>query len=225
MLFTEGTTALISFRPSQVLPTDTSMSPLNDEAWDAWSPNELALRLREATLPWYVAGGWALDVWHGTQTREHEDLEFVVMRNDADYFRSILRGIDFFAVKNGTIEYLPPTARLPSDVWQLWGGDMRQGCWRVDMMIEPGTRDLWIYKRDQTIRMARSEAVRVSTTGIPYLAPINVMLFKAKHCRKKDHRDFEFSRQYLSFEEKEQLIFWLSKLHPGHEWIENLRID
>ncbi|WP_083469150.1 nucleotidyltransferase domain-containing protein [Methylobacterium variabile] len=201
------------------------MSPLDDEAWDAWSPDELGQRLREAVLPWYVAGGWALDVAHGKQTREHEDLEFVVIRDDVDHFRALLRDLDFFTVNNGKIEYLPPSASLPGDVWQLWGGDMRRACWRVDMMMEPGTPDLWIYKRDQTIQMARSDAVHVSETGIPYLAPINVMLFKAKYCRKKDQRDFNFFRNKFSTEEKEQLLVWLNELHPGHEWIEHLQIS
>ncbi len=196
------------------------MSPLDDEAWDAWSPCELRQRLRGATLPWYVAGGWALDVWHGTQTRPHEDLEFVVLRKDANHFRAILHDVDFFTVKDGAIEYLPPSADLPSDVWQLWGADRRQGCWRVDMMMEPGTPDLWIYKRDHTLRMARSDAVRVSHAGIPYLAPIIVLLFKAKHYREKDRNDFDFCRKRLSAQERHQLTIWLKTRHPGHDWIE-----
>lgn len=31
---------------------------------------------------WAVAGGWAIDLSLGEQTREHEDLEIVVFRND-----------------------------------------------------------------------------------------------------------------------------------------------
>ncbi|TNC14111.1 amino acid transporter [Methylobacterium terricola] len=200
------------------------MSPLDDEAWDAWSPHELGRRLREASLPWYVAGGWALDVWHGRQTRQHEDLEFVVIRDDAHHFRAILRDLDFFTVKDGIIEYLPPSAAPPSDVWQLWGGDMRQGCWRVDMMMEPGTPDLWIYKRDQTIRMARSDAIRVSETGIPYLSPVHVMLFKAKHRREKDREDFNLCLTKFSNKDRAQFIELMSELHPGHEWLEKLKI-
>ncbi len=53
------------------------------------------------------------------------------------------------------------------------------------MMMESGTPDRWIYKRNRTIQTARSDAVRVSEAGIPYLAPIQVLLFKAKYCRKK----------------------------------------
>ncbi|KTS38873.1 amino acid transporter [Methylobacterium indicum] len=200
------------------------MGPLDDDAWDAWSPDELGRRLRGARRPWYVAGGWALDVWHGRATREHDDLEFVVLRDDADHFRAILHDLEFFTVRDGILEHLPPSAHLPGDVWQVWGADMQRGRWRVDMMMEPGTPDRWIYKRDPTIEMARSAAVRVSKAGIPYLAPINVILFKAKYRREKDERDFEIARQEISAAEREQLIAWLDVLHPGHDWIETLRI-
>ncbi|WP_425358733.1 nucleotidyltransferase domain-containing protein [Aminobacter aminovorans] len=44
------------------------------DAWCAWHPTELARHLTGVSLPWCVVGGWALDLWHGHQTREHEDL-------------------------------------------------------------------------------------------------------------------------------------------------------
>ncbi|MFG5119961.1 nucleotidyltransferase domain-containing protein [Methylorubrum sp. POS3] len=199
------------------------MTPLDDDAWAAWSPRELGQRLRNAIHPWYIAGGWALDIWHGRQTREHEDLEFVVMRNDANYFRVTFNELDFFTVHSGAVEYLPPSAKLPSDVWQLWGADMRQGCWRVDMMMESGTPDRWIYKRNRMIQTARSDAVRVSEAGIPYLSPIQVLLFKAKYCREKDQKDFDLSLPKLSAEERQQLTIWLDDMHPGHTWITKLQ--
>ena len=49
--------------------------------WDAWSPAELARRLAGVTAT-YVLAGWALDRFHGRQTREHEDLEIGVAAED-----------------------------------------------------------------------------------------------------------------------------------------------
>ncbi|WP_455975446.1 nucleotidyltransferase domain-containing protein [Methylorubrum populi] len=200
------------------------MNPPDENAWDAWTPHELRQRLREVIVPWYVAGGWALDIWHGKQTRVHEDLEFVALRHDADRFRNILCELDFFAVKDGIIEYLPPSVPVPSDVSQLWSGDIQRGVWRVDLMIEQGTPDLWVYKRNQAIKMARSDAVRVSEGGIPYLSPLIVVLFKAKHRRDKDRADFELCLPKFSAGEKEQLIIWLNDLHPNHEWLTPLQM-
>ena len=49
--------------------------PIDNPVWESWHPAQLATLLREVTAPWYVAAGWALDLFCGQQTREHEDLE------------------------------------------------------------------------------------------------------------------------------------------------------
>ncbi|MDR6670997.1 hypothetical protein [Rhizobium sp. 1399] len=58
--------------------------------------------------------------------------------------------------------------------------------------------------------------------GTPYLAPANVLLFKAKYRREKDERDFEAALPKLNFQEKLDLRLWLEALHPEHEWIARL---
>ncbi len=90
------------------------------------------------------------------------------------------------------------------------------------MMVERGTPDIWAYKRDPSIQMPRAAAVRRSERGIPYLAPANVLLFKAKHRRAKAERDFEAALPKLSSQEKLDLRLWLEALHPEHEWIPRL---
>jgi hypothetical protein len=32
--------------------------------------------------PWWIAGGWALDLFIGDQTRAHEDLDVGILRRD-----------------------------------------------------------------------------------------------------------------------------------------------
>ena len=46
--------------------------------WDPWLPLELAVRLRWVDVPWCVVAGWALDLFRGQASREHEDLEIAV---------------------------------------------------------------------------------------------------------------------------------------------------
>jgi hypothetical protein len=198
------------------------MEPFAEDAWDAWSPEELFGRLRHLDLGWYVVGGWALDLWHGHQTRAHEDLEFCVLAGQSREFRTALIDLDFFTARNGVLTHLPPTSELPVDAWQLWGADRTTGCWRVDMMIERGTPDLWRYKRDGSLAILRDTAIRKSKTGIPYLAPALVLLFKAKHVREKDQRDFDAAVARMDPAEKRALRGWLEALHPGHNWIATL---
>src|SRR5688500_8803600 len=40
--------------------------------------------------PWWVAGGWAIDAWAGGASREHEDLEISVLRQDLEALQTHL---------------------------------------------------------------------------------------------------------------------------------------
>ena len=52
------------------------------DAWRAWHPDEAAHLLAGTEVPWAVAGGWAIDLHLGRQTREHGDLEVAIPRAD-----------------------------------------------------------------------------------------------------------------------------------------------
>jgi hypothetical protein len=198
------------------------MDPIPEDVWDAWPPEKLYARLKNLDSWWDVVGGWALDLWHGHQTRAHEDIEFAVLPTGVDGCRTILSELTFFAARRGKLSYLAPADPLQDNVWQVWGADLTAGFWRIDMMIERGSPETWKYKRDHSIQMPRSTAVQKNELGIRYLAPANVLLFKAKHHREKDEYDFEMALPKLSSRERVDLRLWLETLHPGHEWISRL---
>jgi len=200
-----------------------SYPSLDHGAWSAWHPAELAERLKGIGKPWCVVGGWALDLWHGRQTREHEDLEFTVLRSDVPIFRERLKGMRFHAVGGGIVRYLPSNQEPPEDIFQIWCEDIAARCWRADMMIEPGMPETWAYKRDTRISALRSEMVARTADGIPYLRPVAILLFKAKYCRTKDEVDFDNAVQRLTAPERVWLRDCLDLLHPGHAWSERLR--
>jgi hypothetical protein len=161
------------------------MTVPDQQEWQPWTPEELAQRLKHISRPWCVVGGWALDLWLGRQTRAHSDLEFTVLRDDFFCFRQALGDLDFYAVKDGTFEFLPVDSLPANDVFQIWGYDKVALAWRVDVMIEPGNPDAWVYKRAPAICFPRSEMVFRSPSGIAYLRPAATLLFKAKNTRKK----------------------------------------
>lgn len=194
--------------------------PVPDQnLWDAWEPAELARRLGDLPLPWCVVGGWALDLWHGAATREHEDLEFTVLRDDLGPFRQALGDMALFTAHDGVVAPLAAGEELAPDIAQIWCFDRAAGRWRADMMIEPGTSDVWAYKRAPAVTRPRPEMVALSADGIPYLNPAAVLLFKAKHRRSKDEADFAGALPKLPAAERRWLRERLVQLHPGHDWI------
>jgi hypothetical protein len=204
-------------------PARPPVEPPGPDRWGAWTPEELRDRLGSVPGGWYVAGGWALDLWHGFVTRDHEDLEFCILRERFATFRAALRGFDLFSAGDGQVSWLPEGEDPPADVHQLWGLDREARAWRFDMMIEPGTETTWRYKRDASLARPRSRAVRVARSGIPYLDPALVLLFKAKHARPKDEVDLRNALPGLPAPDRQWLAEQVGRYHPGHHWLGVLR--
>ena len=48
--------------------------------------------LKQFERPWFVAGGWALDLFLGRITRDHSDFEVALFREDQLELQRILKG-------------------------------------------------------------------------------------------------------------------------------------
>lgn len=189
-----------------------------EEHWDPWTPAELSRRLNCVSKPWCIVGGWALDLWHGEKTREHDDIEFTIQRKDLNYFRHALSNMEFYTVDDGVFELLTAEQIPDNNIFQIWCFDRSAYRWRADMMIETGSDEQWVYKRDRQITRLRSEMVALTPHGIPYLAPSAVLLFKAKYRRPKDEDDFARAAPLLSPSDRLWLKNCLNLLHPHHAW-------
>jgi hypothetical protein len=158
-------------------------------AWEPWHPAVRAGRQARVGVPRCVAGGWAIDLFLGRQTRPHGDLEIAVPAAGFAEVAARFPELEFHAVGGGTI--VAATAETLRDTHQTWALDPVARVWRFDVFREPrdGDADTWIYRRDGRIRLPYESAVRPDPTGIPYLAPEIVLLFKAKSPRSKDEAD------------------------------------
>ena len=198
------------------------LDPHGIDAWEPWHPNELSVRLRTVEAPWHVAGGWALDLWHGFETRRHEDIEIAILRRDFSKFTRALPALLFFCVGGGDVQPLPSDADPPTSIHQVWCLDAQTRRWKLDIMLEPGTNAQWVFRRDGSVHRRRSDMIGRTGMGIPYLNPAGVLLFKAKHRRGKDELDFENVHGKLDGNEREWLRSALELAYPGHPWTSRL---
>ena len=186
------------------------------DAWDAWHPIVLDRRLAGIGVPWYVAGGWALDLFRGEQTREHGDTEIAV---PADRFAEVAERFpdcDFHVVGDGRVTHLSDEAMREHH--QTWAREVTTGAWRFDVFREPHDGDTWIFRRDARLRRPYAQIVERDRDGIPYLAPEVVLLFKAKAARDKDTSDLHAALPLLGAGRLEWLRDALDLVHPGHAW-------
>jgi hypothetical protein len=178
--------------------------------------------LEGANVTWWVVGGWAVDLFLGEQTRDHQDLEIAVLRKDFPAVRHQLRSMEFFAAGDGQILSLANEAEVPEDFHQRWVLEPESGKWRLDVMLQPGDGEEWIVRRDESITAPRASMVSLSADGIPYELPHGVLLYKAKAARSKDEADFAACLPRMSAADRRWLALALSQVHSGHEWIRAL---
>ncbi|MEU4302344.1 nucleotidyltransferase domain-containing protein [Kitasatospora aureofaciens] len=186
-----------------------------------WTPWEVAQRLAGISTPWYVAAGWALDLFRGGRTRAHGDIEIAVPAAGFPEVRDRFPGHVFDAAGGGRI-WEDAAPEVLGAVHQTWLRDPATGDYLLDVFREPHDGDTWICRRDPTIRLPYGDIVHRTPDGIPYLAPELVLLFKAKHARPKDRADFEATVPHLSAAQRETLAGLLIRVHPGHPWIAEL---
>jgi hypothetical protein len=194
----------------------------DDAEWDAWAPAEAARRLDGVTAPWYVAAGWAIDLFLGVERREHEDLEVGVPGDRFDEVAGALGELDLHVVTAGIAEPIEQAGELMETVHQTWGLDRSANVWRIDIFREPSDGERWICRRDETIRLRYDELIEHSSHGIPYARPEVVLLFKAKNARPKDESDLAAVLPHLAPERRRLLAEWIERVHPGHFWLPDL---
>ena len=190
------------------------------DRWNAWTPVEVADRLRGVRATWYVLAGWAVDLFLGRQTRLHDDLEIGVPAQGFPAIRDALGDLELFVVGDGRA--WPLTESALGSHFQTWGRERTTGVWRVDIVREPWDGDAWAYRRDPRIRLPRSRLIEQSVDGIPYVRPEVVLLFKAKATRSKDEADFAQALPRLDAARRLWLRGALELAHPGHHWLNEL---
>ena len=192
--------------------------------WRAWTPREVAEVLASVEVPWYVAGGWALDLFLGEQRRSHDDLEIALPHARFDEFVDALAGLELFVVEASRVTPLHDDPDLLTRTHQTWVREPETGYWRLDVFREPSDGGEWTFRRDPRIRLPYGDAIERTPTGIPYGRPEIILLFKAGSAHEEKHADdFAAALPRLDADRRRWLAHALSLVYPGHSWIATLR--
>lgn len=173
--------------------------------------------------PWAVAGGWAIDLFLGRETRSHADVDVAIFRDDQLALREHLRGWTWRKVVDGELQDWPDGEWLPPGVFELHAERRdASGPSHLEILLNEREGERWIYRRDARVSCPIEEAILTSAEGIPILSPVIVLLYKAKGTREMDERDFAVVRDALGAERRAWLRAALETAHAGHRWIEQL---
>jgi hypothetical protein len=192
--------------------------------WEPAVPAEAAARFAAFPGPWWIAGGYAIELAVGRPFRAHEDIDVLVLRRDHRHVQAALAGWEWWAADPpGTLRPWRPGERLPAAIHDIWCRPGPDRPWRIQVMIDESDGGDWVSRRDPRLRRPLAGIGQASTDGIPYLAPEIQLLYKARNVRPKDEADFTAARPVLDEAQRQWLDGALALAHGAHPWRDRLR--
>jgi predicted acetyltransferase len=204
------------------------MPPADRTALGAWrtvEPTTGAGWFSTLEVPWWIAGGWAVDLYCGIQSRAHADLDIGILRGDITTVVAALSSWEIFEAQDGKLTRLAVGEVPRSAVHSLWCRPAGTTCWAFELLLDESIADQWCYRREPSIRRRLSTVVRRNPAGIPYLAPEIQLLYKARGLRSQDQADFELIAPRLDARARAWLVDSLARTESGHPWSAALTVD
>jgi hypothetical protein len=168
---------------------------------------------------WWIAGGWAIDLWLGRQTREHVDLDIATLRKNQRIFWRRLEAWDLqLGTAPGVVEPWSKRGVVPPPSHAVWCRQTPTSPWAFEILLNDSNETDWLFRRDHSVRLPLAILGHATSDGIPYLTPEVVLLYKAKNVRENDQKDFESALPALSPEQRAWLRESLNTVHANHAW-------
>lgn len=186
------------------------------------APTKVAFLMRGFEPAWFIAGGWAIDLFLEKQTRAHKDIEIAIFRNDQLALQNHLKRWNLKKVINGEFSVWEKDEFLEPPVHEIHCFNEKRQPPLLEVLLNETKGEEWIFRRDKRITKPISKLFLTTTSGIKFLRPEVVLLYKSKNPREKDEQDFQTAAKYLDFESKEWLRDSLSICYTRHPWLQSL---
>jgi len=174
--------------------------------------------LAPVDAPWWIAGGQAIDLWLGRQTRVHADLDVQILQRDQHRFRAALDGWELAVAHEGVLT--PWTdGDLPDVANALWCRPVGAAAWAFELLLAPARDDVWVFRRDDRVTRPLAAIGFTTDDGIPVVVPEVQLLFKAKEGRPRDEADLASVLPELADDQRAWLADAIQLVHPDHPWV------
>jgi hypothetical protein len=181
--------------------------------------------------PWWIAGGWAADIWLGRKSREHEDIEIGVRRCDQAALHDLCAGWEWFTPVNDQWAPLPDGELLEHPRFMLQVRRVSTTSVSVhgmppefEFLLNEVEGDEWYFSRDRSIHLPLARVHGPSPLGVPVVAPEVLLLHKPQQRwrRPKDEHDFRILRAGMSAGQRAWLREQFERLRPDAPWLSQL---
>jgi hypothetical protein len=195
-----------------------------EHRWEPLSLEQVKQLFARVSAPWWIAGGRALDMFIGHETRAHTDIDVAVLRRDQQQFRDALAKWDVQIAHDGAfIPWKRGETITNPDHHEIWARETPAGPWRLELLFEESEGKRWAYRRNSSIGLNVADLGRRDAYGIQFIRPEVTLLYKSKAPRPVDETDFLYALPRLDVAQKGWLSGALHTTDPRHRWLERLK--
>jgi hypothetical protein len=188
--------------------------------WEPATVHEVAGLFAGFPGPWWIAGGFAIELATGRAIRPHDDIDVGLLRSDHLAAHGALPGWELWAADPpGRLRPWERGEPLPDHVHDVWCRPSAGSPWRIQLMIDESDGADWVSRRHPRLRRPMDGLVRTTADGVPFLAPEVQLHYKAKARRPKDVVDLHAALPVLGRHEREWLRKAIACTAPGHPWL------
>jgi hypothetical protein len=190
--------------------------------WVDTTPVETARWLADVDAPWWIAGGWAIELWLGRGIRPHSDLEIGCLQRDLPHVLPAFDGWEIAVARNRQLTPLTGDPTHLERPFSLWLRRRGQEQWDLEVLAEDSDGDRWLYRRDHRVSRPIHQ-ISTTASGYRVIRPEIQLLFKSKEPRPKDIEDFRAALPALDADACDWLVSALGMADPNNPWLADLR--
>jgi hypothetical protein len=185
----------------------------------------IARLLADFLYPWFVCGGWAIDLFLGQPMREHKDVDIGIFRAHQQVMQVYLmaRGWTLAVAADGVLTPWQQGVWLDLPLHTIWCRNLYHQPLFLEVLFNEGDSDQFRFRRNPVLTRAGTEAILYSVDGLPYLAPEIALLYKSRHAEEANNQsDFDHAMPQLTVEQRGWLERDLRTLDEDHPWLDEL---
>lgn len=196
-----------------------------EQRWEPLSLEEVKRLFGAVAAPWWIAGGRALDMFLGHETRKHADIEVAVLRRDQKVFLEALGKWDVQIAHDGELTPLKAGDVISKpEHHELWARETPDGPWRLELLLEESDGKRWSYRRNDRIGLNVADLGRRDAYGIEFIRPEVALLYKSASPRPVDETDFLYVLPRLDVAQRGWLCGALYTTDPTHRWLDRMKL-
>jgi hypothetical protein len=185
-------------------------------------PQKIAALMQNFQSDWFIAGGWAIDLYLGEISRLHDDIEIAVFRRNQTDLQKYLSDWVLQKVENSALSVWNRNEFLKLPVHEIHCYHETYEPQSFEVLLNERDDDKWIYRRNERVTKSLTDIYLTTDSDIKFLRSEIVLLYKSKNPRAKDEQDFESVVNYLDIKSKKWLAHALTICDLKHHWLQKL---